>query len=153
MKTKIKETKRVATINTYLHSDGNTEEAFNFYKSVFGGEFAVFQRYSDASGQPGSHQTEESEKEKIMHVSLPIGKENVLMGTDSVKSMGHQLVVGNNFSVSVSTESKEETEKIFKGLSEGGQVTLPLDDTFWGAYFGMCKDRFGVQWMVSNDNH
>jgi PhnB protein len=111
-----------------------------------------FQRYSDASGQPGSHQTEESEKEKIMHVSLPIGKENVLMGTDSVKSMGHQLVIGNNFSVSVSTESKEETEKIFKGLSEGGQVTLPLADTFWGAYFGMCKDRFGVQWMVSNDN-
>ena len=142
----------MATINTYLHSDGNTEAAFNFYKSVFGGEFTVFQRYSDASGQPGSHPTEESEKEKILHVSLPIGKENVLMGTDSVKSMGHHLVVGNNISVSVSTESKEETEKIFKGLSEGGQVTLPLADTFWGAYFGMCKDRFGIHWMVSNDN-
>jgi PhnB protein len=142
----------VATINTYLHSDGNTEEAFNFYKSVFGGEFAVFQRYSDVSPQSGCGEVLESEKEKILHVALPVGKDNVLMGTDSLKSMGHQLSTGNNFSISVHTESKEETEKIFKGLSEGGQVTMPLADAFWGAYFGMCKDRFGVQWMVSNDN-
>lgn len=140
----------MAIINTYLHFDGHTEEAFNFYKSVFGGEFAVFQRYGDVSGQPVCDQMAESEKEKIMHVALPVGKENVLMGTDSVKSMGHRLVVGNNFSISVSTESKEETERIFKGLSEGGQVTMPLADAFWGAYFGMCKDRFGLQWMVSN---
>ena len=139
-------------INTYLHFGGNTEAAFNFYKSVFGGEFATFKRYGDVSTQSGCGEVSESEKEKILHVALPVGKENVLMGTDSLKSMGHQLSTGNNFSISVHTESKEETEKIFKGLSEGGQVTMPLADAFWGAYFGMCKDRFGVQWMVSNDN-
>jgi len=142
----------VAIINTYLHFDGNTEEAFNFYKSVFGGEFAVFQRYSDIPPESGFGEVLEGEKEKILHVALPVRKENVLMGTDSLKSMGHQLSIGNNFSISVHTESKEETEKIFKGLSEGGQVTMPLADTFWGAYFGMCKDRFGIQWMVSYEH-
>ncbi len=141
----------MATINIYLHSDGNTEEGFNFYKSVFGGEFATFQRYSDVPPQSGFGEVSESEKEKILHVALPVGKENVLMGTDSLKSLGHQSLTGNNFSISVHTESKEETEKIFKGLSEGGQVTMPLADAFWGAYFGMCKDRFGIQWMVSYD--
>lgn len=142
----------MATINIYLHFDGNTEAAFNFYKSVFGGEFAAFQRYSDVSDQPGCDQISEIEKEKIMHVALPIGKENVLMGSDTPKSMGQQLSIGNNFSVSVSTESKEETEKLFKGLSENGQVTMPLADAFWGAYFGMCKDKFGIQWMVNFDS-
>src|SRR5919112_233679 len=110
----------MALINTYLHFEGNTEEAFNFYKSVFGGEFAVFQRYGDAPPQSGFGEVSESEKEKIMHAALPLRKENVLMGTDSLKSMGHQLLIGNNFSISVHTESKEEAEKIFKGLSEGG---------------------------------
>ncbi len=142
----------MALINTYLHFEGNTEEAFNFYKSVFGGEFAVFQRYGDVPPQSGCMEVSESDKEKIVHVALPIREENVLMGTDSLESMGHRVLVGNNFSISVHTESREETEKLLSGLSEGGQITMPLADTFWGAYFGMCKDRFGIQWMVSYDH-
>jgi PhnB protein len=142
----------MALINTYLHFEGNTEEAFNFYKSVFGGEFAVFQRYGSVPPQPGFGECSESDKEKIMHVALPIRKENVLMGTDSLASMGHRVQVGNNFSISVHTESREESDKILSGLSEGGQITMPLADTFWGAYFGMCKDKFGIQWMVSYDH-
>ncbi|MGI8556018.1 MAG: VOC family protein [Pyrinomonadaceae bacterium] len=141
----------MALINTYLHFDGNAEEAFNFYKSVFGGEFAVLQRYGDVSDQPGCGNISESDKEKIMHIALPIRKENILMGSDTPKAMGQQLLVGNNFSISVHTESREETEKILNGLSTGGQVTMPLADTFWGSYFGMCKDKFGTQWMVSFD--
>lgn len=140
----------MSLINTYLHFEGNAEEAFNFYKSVFGGEFAVLQRYGDVSDQPGCENISESDKEKIMHVALPIRKENVLMGGDTPKVMG-KLLVGNNFSISVHTESREETEKILNGLSTGGQITMPLADTFWGAYFAMCKDKFGIKWMVSYD--
>lgn len=141
----------MALINTYLHFEGNAEEAFNFYKSVFGGEFDVFQRFGDVPPQSGCGEVSEDEKEKIMHVALPIRKENVLMGSDTPKAMGRQLLVGNNFSIFVHTESREETEKILNGLSEGGKVTMPLADTFWGSYFGMCKDKFGIQWMVSYD--
>jgi PhnB protein len=142
----------VAIINTYLHFEGNTEAAFNFYKSVFGGEFATFQRYSNIPGQSGFGEVSESEKEKIMHVALPIGKENVLMGADTLKCMRHQINIGNNSSISISTESKEETEKIFNGLAEGGKVTMPLTKTFWSEYFGMCSDKFGIQWMVNYDH-
>lgn len=138
----------MATLNPYLNFMGNTEEAFNFYKSVFGGEFTMLQRMKDT---PESDKLSEKEKNMIMHVSLPIGKGNVLMGTDMLESMGHQMNRGNNISLSISTESEEETEKLFNGLSAGGVVGMPLAKMFWGAYFGMCTDKFGIQWMVNFD--
>lgn len=143
----------MATINPYLDFNGNTEEAFNFYKSVFGGEFAALMRWKDMSGSKGCEEMKlaENELEKIMHISLPIGNGNVLMASDALESMGHKRTAGNNFSISVNTESKEETEKLFNGLSTGGTVTMPLADSFWGAYFGMCTDKFGIQWLFNYD--
>ena len=132
-------------INPYLNFAGKTEEAFKFYKSVFGGEFAVLQRFKDT---PEGSRVPEKEKEMIMHVSLPVDG-TTLMATDALESMGHKLNIGNNIQLSVEAESKNEVDKIFKGLSSGGKVTMPLADTFWGAYFGMVTDKFGVQWMVS----
>lgn len=136
----------MVTINPYLNFPGNTEEAFNFYRSVFGGEFVGLTRFKDT--QEGA-KLGDQEKEMLMHISLPIGKGNTLMATDAVESMGHKLTPGNNFSLSVETETKEEADKIFKSLSNGGKVTMPQDDTFWGSYFGMVNDKFGIQWMVS----
>jgi len=138
----------MATINPYLNFDGNTEEAFNFYKSVFGGEFMALMRWKDA---PEADKLPAGDREKVMHVSLPIGKGNVLMATDACKSMGRPLTVGNNFYISISPESEEEADRLFNGLSAGGQVTMPLHKAFWGAYFGMFTDKFGIQWMVNYD--
>ena len=137
-------------INPYLHFLGNSEEAFNFYKSVFGGEFAMLQRFGE---MPGSEEMNlsDADKEKLMHVALPIGDNQVLMATDAIGEHAKDALIGNNFSLSVSTDSKEEADKIFNGLSEGGTITMPLSDTFWGAYFGMCKDKFDIQWMVNYD--
>ncbi len=143
----------MALINIYLHSEGNTEEAFNFYKSIFGGEFTTFLRYREMCDQSGFPEISEDEKEKIMHVALPIGKETVLMGADTPKSMRYEINHGNNFSISISTESREETERIFNGLSDGGKVTMPLAKTFWSEYFGMCADKFGILWMVNFDRN
>jgi PhnB protein len=140
-------------INPYLNFNGNTEEAFEFYKSVFGGEFVTVMRFGDAPPCPEMGELSASEREKIMHVALPIGNGNVLMGTDALESMGQKLTAGNNFSLSVSTVSREETEKIFNGLSEGGKVTMPLAKTFWSEYFGMCADKFGIRWMVNYDRN
>jgi PhnB protein len=137
----------MVTINPYLNFKGNTEEAFNFYKSVFGGEFSMIQRFKDT---PEAAKVPENEKNMLMHVSLPVGKGNVLMGTDALESMGHKITTGDNICLSVSTESKEETDKIFNGLAEGGKVQMPPSKMFWGDYFGMLTDKFGVQWMVSN---
>lgn len=142
----------MAKINIYLHSEGKTEEAFNFYKSVFGGEFATFVRYSSIPEQSGFPEVSEDEKEKIMHVELAIGKENVLMGADTLKSMRQEIHHGNNFSIYISTESREETEKIFNKLAEGGKVTMPLAKTFWSEYFGTCNDKFGIRWKVDFEN-
>jgi PhnB protein len=144
---------KMATINPYLNFNGNTEEAFNFYKSVFGGEFATLMRFEDFP------QTEvcdgvkiaENELEKIMHIALPIGNGNVLMATDGLESMGQKFTEGNNFSISIGADSKEEAETLFNGLSQGGKVEMPLGDTFWGSYFGMLQDKFGVSWMVNYD--
>ena len=138
----------MTSINPYLNFPGNTEDAFNFYKSVFGTEFAMLQRFKDTQE---AGQLSAADQNKIMHIALPIGKGNILMATDALESMGQKLTVGNNFSISVSTDSKEEAERIFKGLSQKGNVTMPLADTFWGAYFGMLTDQFGIQWMVSYD--
>lgn len=145
----------MAKINPYLNFNGNTEEAFNFYKSIFGGEFTAFQRYGempDCGGEaPEGKQITEADKNKIMHVSLPIGEGHVLMATDVILSEGQKPVEGNNFSIAVGADSKEEAERIFNGLSDGGKIEMPLCDTFWGAYFGMFEDKFGIQWMVNYD--
>lgn len=135
------------SINPYLNFAGNTEEAFNFYKKVFGGDFlGDIYRFKDT---PGTEKLSAMEKEKIMHVALPMGTSNMIMATDALESMGHKLSFGNNFYISIDSESKDEADKIFIGLSEGGKVESPMKDEFWGSYFGMITDKFGVQWMIS----
>jgi PhnB protein len=134
-------------LNPYLNFSDNTEEVFNFYKSVFGGEFATVMRFKDA---PSEHQASESEANKIMHIALPLGDGNVLMGSDTPAAYG-KPVTGTNMSISVSTKSQEEADKIFNGLTAGGKTTMPLAKTFWGSYFGMLTDKYGIQWMVSHD--
>lgn len=136
------------TINPYLNFKGNTEEAFTFYKSIFGGDFLSVQRFKDT---PEATRLPEKDLNKIMHIALPIGNGNILMATDALESVGHAITQGNNFHLSVSTDSDEETRTLFNALAAGGKVTVPLDKMFWGSYFGMCTDKFGVQWMVSND--
>ncbi len=136
----------MATINTYLNFNGNTEEAFNFYKSVFGGEFKMLQRLKDT---PEADKIPANEREKIMHVALPIGS-NFLMGTDVLETMP-QITFGTNSSISIDADSFEEGNKLFDGLSLGGTVMMPFEKMFWGAYFGMFTDKFGVQWMMSYD--
>jgi len=138
----------MAAINPYLNFMGNTEEAFDFYRSVFGGEFVIFQRFKDI---PGAERMPEEDQEKVMHVSLPIGQGSILMGTDALASMGHTLTAGNNFYISISAQSEAEAETLFHGLAAGGQVTVPLDKAFWGSYFGMFIDKFGIQWMINYD--
>jgi PhnB protein len=136
------------TINPYLSFNGNAEEVFNFYKEVFGGEFSTLQRYKDT---PEADKVPAGSQDKIMHVALPIGKGNTLMASDVLESMGYPLTVGNNFQLSVDTESAEETTRLFNALSTGGKVTVPLSKQFWGAYFGMFTDKFGVNWMISHN--
>ncbi|MPR33293.1 VOC family protein [Salmonirosea aquatica] len=136
--------------NVYLYFDGNAEEAFNFYKSVFGGEFAMVQRFGE---MPDADKMPDETKNKIMHIALPLAADDVLMASDIMEGMGEPFKVGTNFSISLSTESKEETDRLFAGLSAGGKVEMPVQDTFWGAYFGMLIDPFGVQWMVNYDKN
>jgi PhnB protein len=135
----------MTTINTYLNFDGKAEEAFNFYKSVFGGEFAMFQRLKDA---PGTEQLSAEEQNRIMHIALPIGS-NMLMATDIVPSMGHILTVGSNYHISLGPDSEDETHRLYNALSEGGNVTMPLDKMFWGALYGAFTDKFGINWMIN----
>lgn len=137
------------TINPYLTFDGNCEEAFSFYKSVFGGEYAHIGRFGDMPA--GEWEISDEESKKIMHVSLPISKETILMGSDSSATFGQTHKMGDNISLSVNTESKDEAFRIFEGLSAGGKVTMPMDKTFWGAWFGMFIDKFGIHWMVNFD--
>jgi len=137
----------MATTNTYLNFNGNCEEAFNFYKSVFGGEFGFLGRFSEMP-KSKDYKIPNSDLNKIMHVSLPIGN-SILMGSDTGGDWAPTFIKGNNFSVSVTAESKTEANKLFSALSEGGQITMPLENTFWGDYFGMLTDRFGINWMVS----
>ena len=139
----------MVTINPYLNFNGNSEAAFNFYKSVFGGEFTALQRFRDVPGLPGADTMSATDKEKIMHVALPIGKGNTLMATDVLESMGHARVSGNNFSISLNVESEQEAQHLFKALSVGGKIEMPLQKMFWGALFGMFTDQFGIQWMVN----
>jgi PhnB protein len=137
----------MATTNTYLNFNGNCEEAFNLYKSVFGGDFISFSRFGEMP-ESDDYKVPEGDKNKIMHVSLPIGT-SILMGSDTGGDWAPTFVQGNNFSVSVTPESKQEADTIFNALSKGGQITTPLHNTFWGAYFGMITDKFGINWMVN----
>ena len=139
----------MAVVNPYLTFNGNCEEAFTFYKSVFGGDFQYVGRFKDMPPAEGSKSVPEAEGEKIMHISLPISKETILMGSDSSEAFGQATIVGNNFTISVNTGSQEEADKLFSGLSAGGKVTMPMSKTFWGSYFGMLADKFNIQWMVS----
>jgi PhnB protein len=137
-------------INPYINFNGNCEEAFNFYKSVFGGEFTSFQRFNEMPDDvPPEMRPKESEGNKVMHVTLPLEEEHILMGSDYPENMSDQIQAGNNFSVSIDAESEEEAKRIFQELSEGGKVIMPLAETFWGSLYGMFTDKFGIQWMVS----
>lgn len=133
-------------VNPYLNFKGNTEEAFNFYKSVFGGEFLAVIRFKDT---PEAGRANPEDAEKIMHISLPLGKNNLLMATDALDAMGHSLTSGNNFYLSIDAESEEEANRLFDALARGGKVEVPMEKMFWGAFFGQLKDRFGIHWMLN----
>ena len=137
----------MATVNPYLNFDGKCEEAFNFYKEAFGGEFVILSRFKDV---PEGMPTHDNDGNLIMHVSLPLGNGFVLMGSDRPSSMGAGIV-GDNVNISINTESEEEATKIFNALSTGGKVTMPLQKTFWAALFAMFTDQYGVHWMVNYD--
>ncbi|MBS1729717.1 MAG: VOC family protein [Bacteroidetes bacterium] len=141
----------MATINPYIHFNGNAEEAFTFYKSVFGGEFAMVMRFKDLPGDH-SHPIPASEENKIMHIALPIGKQSVLMASDTPEFMGKHSENETRSKISISAESKEEADKLFNGLSTGGSVEMPIGDSPWGSYFGMFRDKFGIEWMVDFDS-
>ena len=141
----------MASVNPYLTFNGNCEEAFTFYQSVFGGSFPYLGKFKDMPPMEGCPSISEADGNKIMHVSLPISKETILMGSDTSEAFGNATVPGNNFSISINTDSREEADKLFAGLSADGQVTMPMNTTFWGSYFGMFTDKFGIQWMVNHD--
>ena len=140
----------MAQINPYLNFNGECEAAFNFYKTVFGGEFDRMSRYKDMPPSADKPMNE-ADSEKVMHVSLPISSETVLMGSDVGGEWAKHNVVGNNIQLSVNAESEDDARRIFSGLGEGGHVKMPLEKTFWGALFGMLTDKFGVNWMVNYD--
>ena len=136
----------MALINPYIHFNGNAEEAFTFYKSVFGGEFAKISRYRDISSS--EFPVAENDANRIMHIALPIGENNLLMASDVLEIMGQVTENDNRNTISISAESKEEADKLFNGLSEGGKVEMPIADGPFGSYFGMFPDKYGIQWMV-----
>lgn len=139
----------MAITNIYINFKGDCEKAFNFYKSVFGGEFSYISRFGDIpQGEIQAHKVNDAIRNKIMHVSLPIGS-SVLMGSDINDEYASSFIQGNNFSVSVTANTKDEADRIYNSLATGGQISMPMGQTFWGEYFGMCIDQFGINWMVS----
>ena len=140
----------MAKVSTYLNLPGNTEEAFNYYKSVFGTEFiGGISRFGDIPSSENMPPVAEADKKLVMHVALPILGGHVLMGTDASESMGFKLGMGNNVYINLQPDSREETQKLFNALSVGGKIEQELQDVFWGAYYGSCQDKFGVQWMFN----
>lgn len=135
-------------INPYLNFAGNTEAAFNFYKSVFGGEFLSLQRFGDT---PEADKMPADVRNMIVHISLPIGNGNMLMATDAPESMGFNLSAGNNMYICINPDTEEEANKLFNGLAEGGTIGMPLQKMFWGALYGDVTDRFGIKWMLNYD--
>ncbi|MFL9829666.1 VOC family protein [Flavobacterium sp. ST-87] len=136
-------------INPHINFNGNTEEAFNFYKSVFGGEFTRIMRLKDLTSS--EFPIAENDANKIMHIALPIGK-NVLIGNDVPESMGPVNENENRSKIAVSTESREEADQLFNGLSVGGNIEVPICDSPWGSYFGMFRDKFGIEWIIEFDS-
>jgi PhnB protein len=140
----------MATVSTYLNFTRNTEEAFNFYKSVFGGEFlGEISRFKDIPPSENMPPLPEEDKNLVMHMALPILNGHLLMGTDAPESMGFRVNFGNNVYISLHPDSKEETDRLFSALAEGGVVELELQDMFWGDYYGSLTDRYGVHWMFN----
>ncbi len=138
----------MALINPHINFNGNAEEAFNFYKSIFGGDFAKIIRFKELSSP--EFPVEEKEANKIMHIALPIGK-NILMGNDVPEIMGVVNEKENRSKIAISAESREEADKLFSGLSVGGEIEMPIGESPWGSYFAMFRDKFGIEWMVDFD--
>lgn len=138
----------MASINPHINFNGNAEEAFNFYKSVFGGEFARIMRFKDLAS--AEFPVAEHEANKIMHIALPIGK-SILMANDVPERLGRTNENENRSKIVISAESKEEADKLFNGLSAGGKIEMPISDSPWGSYFGMLRDKYGIEWMVDFD--
>ena len=138
----------MSQINPHINFNGNAEEAFTFYKSVFGGAFSKIMRFKDLSS--AEFPVPEKEANKIMHIALPIGK-NILMANDVPEIMGRVNEKENRSKISISAETKEEADQLFNGLSEGGEIEMPIADSPWGSYFGMFRDKFGIEWMVDFD--
>lgn len=139
----------MAIINPHINFNGNAEEAFTFYKSVFGGEFARVVRFKDIASD--DFPVNEKEENRVMHIALPIGKCNMLMGNDVPESMGRTNENENRSKIVITAESKEEADKLYNGLSAGGQIEMPMEDSFWGSYFGSFRDIYGIEWMVNFD--
>lgn len=134
------------SINPYLNFPGNTEEAFNFYREIFRGDFVGgINRFENV---PGTEKLSKADKQKVMHIGLKMGKDNYLMATDALESMGFNVTFGNNFYISIDADSRDEADKLFKKLSDGGKIEMPMADQFWGDYFGSLVDKFNIRWMV-----
>lgn len=136
----------MSKFNIYLNFAGNAEEAFNFYKSVFGGEFRTIMRFKDMP-MPGVNILER-DANKILHIALPVGKDDLLMASDVIRALGQKLTKGNNYSISIFPDSKEEADRLFNALSASGSIEMPLGNQPWGDYYGGFKDKFGVRWMI-----
>jgi PhnB protein len=141
----------MASVSTYLNFTNQTEAAFLFYQSVFGGEFTApgIRRFGDMPPMEGMPPTPEELRNLVMHVELLILGGHKIMGTDAPEQMGFKLTAGNNITIQLEPDSKEESKRLFDALSEGGKIDMPLQDVFWGAYFGSCTDKFGIKWMVN----
>lgn len=133
-------------IDIYLHYRGNSEQAFLFYRSVFGGEFAAFQRYGDV---PGGEKMTPEDQQKMLHIALKITPHTTLMASDNVGNDASDLKEGTNFHICIQAENEKQADKFFSSLSVGGKIEMPMNKTFWGAYFGMCRDKFGIPWMIN----
>lgn len=134
------------SMNPYLHFMGNAEEAMKFYKSILGGEFTIFARFKDV---PGGEKMPPENQDKIIHISLVLSPGHTIMATDFLESMGQQMIPGNNVHICLHTQSEAEVDRIFNALSVGGKVEMPVNKTFFGSYFGMCSDKYNVQWMIN----
>lgn len=133
-------------VDFYLHFNGQAEKAMKFYKGIWGGEFLIVQRYRDV---PGSEKMSEEDKDKIIHISLRLSPGTTLMASDAVSGMNQGSLTGNNYHICLQAANEKEADKLFGALSNDGKIEMPMNKTFWGAYFGMCVDQFGIQWMIN----
>jgi PhnB protein len=136
-------------LNTYLNFEGNTQEAFEYYQSILGGSIENIQKFKDS---PMASSIEAADQDKIMHISLRLPSGHIMMGTDALESFGHKLNFGNHVYLSIHPSSRDEAKRIFQALSDGGKVEMPLQDTFWGAYYASFTDKYGIQWMINHQS-